>query len=119
MRAEWIARGASHISRAGVGDVGGLTPLMKAIHLAEAFGMCLEVHGGGPGNIHALAAMGIPGEYYERGPLHPLIDYEEPPPWLKSLVDPIDAQGFVAVPQGPGLGMDLDFDYIESNLVDE
>ena len=27
----------------------------------------LEVHGGGPGNLSALCAMGIAGEYYERG----------------------------------------------------
>ena len=40
---------------------------MKTIHLCEAFGVRLEVHGGGAGNLQVLGAMGIPGEYYERG----------------------------------------------------
>src|SRR5579859_4491249 len=31
-RAEWIVRGASDISRGGVGDLGGITPLMKTAH---------------------------------------------------------------------------------------
>ena len=33
--------------RGGVADVGGLTPLMKVAHLAESFGMRMEVHGAG------------------------------------------------------------------------
>ena len=118
-RAEWIVRGASDITRSGVGDVGGLTPLMKCVHLAEAFGMDLEVHGGGPGNLHALCAMGIDGKYYERGLLHPFIDYEKPAEWLNALVDPMDDEGYVHVPQSPGLGLDLNFDYIREHAVAE
>ena len=114
-RAEWIVRGASDISRGGVGDVGGITPLMKIVHLCESFGVRMEVHGGGVGNLHALCAMGIPGEFYERGLLHPFLDYDRPPPWLKELVDPMDEQGYVHVSQKPGLGMDIDFDYIREH----
>jgi L-alanine-DL-glutamate epimerase-like enolase superfamily enzyme len=116
-RAEWIKNGACDITRSGVGDVGGLTPLMKCIHLAESFNMACEIHGGGPGNLNALGAMGIPGEFYERGLLHPFIDYEKPPEYLKSLYDPMDDEGYVRVPTLPGLGLDLDFDYIEANRV--
>ena len=118
VRAEWIVRGASDISRGGVWDVGGLTALMKIVHLCEAFGVAMEVHGGGVGNLHALCAMGIPGEYYERGLLHPLIDYEIPPPWLNELVDPIDDHGFVRVSDSPGLGMNINFDFIASHTID-
>jgi L-alanine-DL-glutamate epimerase-like enolase superfamily enzyme len=116
-RAEWIKAGACDMVRAGVGDVGGLTPLMKIAHLCESFGVRMEVHGGGPGNLHALCAMGIPGEYYERGLLHPLVEYEQPKPWLNSIDDPMDAEGYVHVSQQPGLGQDINFDYIEANLV--
>ncbi|MDQ5853775.1 MAG: enolase, partial [Chloroflexota bacterium] len=98
-RAEWIVRGASDISRGGVWDVGGITPLMKIAHLCEAFGVRLEVHGNGVGNLHVLCAMGIPGEYYERGLLHPFLDYEQPQPWLNELVDPMDDEGYVHVSQ--------------------
>jgi L-alanine-DL-glutamate epimerase-like enolase superfamily enzyme len=116
-RAEWIVRGASDISRGGVFDVGGITPLMKTVHLCEAFGVRCEIHGGGAGNLHVLGAMGIPGEYYERGLLHPFIDYEQPDPWLKEIVDPVDAEGLVHIPQKPGLGMEIDFDYIKDNAI--
>lgn len=115
-RAEWIIRGASDVSRGGVGDVGGITPLMKIVHLCESFGMAMEVHGGGAANLHVLCAMGIPGEYYERGLLHPFIDYEQPAPWLREIVDPMDDEGYVHVSERPGLGLDIDFDYIRDNL---
>jgi len=116
-RAEWIVRGAADISRGGVGDVGGITPLMKVAHLAESFGMRMEVHGGGAGNLHALCAMGIPGEYYERGLLHPFVDYEQPVLWLNAIADPMDDEGYVHVSQRPGLGLDINFEYIQEHRV--
>ena len=118
VRAEWIVHNACDISRAGVDDVGGLTPLMKTVHLCEAFGMRCEIHGGGPGNLHALCAMAN-GEYYERGLLHPFIDYEEPAPWLNALADPMDNDGNVHVSQNPGLGWDINWDYIEANRIED
>ncbi len=116
-RAEWIVRGASDISRGGVNDVGGITPLMKTAHLCESFGVRMEVHGGGAANLHVLCAMGIPGEYYERGLLHPFVDYEQPSPWLNALEDPMDDEGYVHVSQLPGLGQDINFEYIQAHLV--
>lgn len=116
-RAEWIKAGACDLVRGGVGDLGGLTPLVKVAHLAESFGMRMEVHGGGPGNLHMLCAMGFPGEFYERGLLHPFIDWEQPKPWLNKLNDPMDDNGYVYVSQKPGLGEDINFDYIQDNLV--
>jgi L-alanine-DL-glutamate epimerase-like enolase superfamily enzyme len=116
-RAEWIKAGACDMVRGGVGDVGGITPLVKIAHLAEAFGMNMEVHGGGVGNLHVLCAMATPGLYYERGLLHPLVDYDAPPAWLNDSVDPMDREGYVHVSQKPGLGMDINFDYIRDNRV--
>jgi L-alanine-DL-glutamate epimerase-like enolase superfamily enzyme len=115
-RAEWIVRKASDMTRAGVMDVGGIGPTMKIAHLAESHGVACEIHSPGAANLHVLGAMGIPGKFYERGLLHPFIDYEAPPPWLNSLDDPMDEDGFVPVPQGHGLGEDINFDYINDNL---
>jgi L-alanine-DL-glutamate epimerase-like enolase superfamily enzyme len=116
-RAEWIVNKASDISRYDVA-LGGLTPLIKCIHLCEAHGVALEVHGGGHGNLQALGAMGIPGEYYERGLLHPHFDYESAQPWLAERPDAIDADGCVTVPRLPGLGWNFDWDFIEKNRID-
>lgn len=117
-RAEWIVRGASDITRAGVGDVGGITPTMKIVHLAEAHGLSMEVHGGQAANLHVLGAMGIPGRWYERGLLHPHDDYEARTPYLKKLIDPLNPDGTVSIPEGPGLGHEIDWDFIDSNIVD-
>jgi L-alanine-DL-glutamate epimerase-like enolase superfamily enzyme len=90
---------------------------MKVVHLCESFGVRMEVHGGGAANLHVLCAMGIPGHYYERGLLHPTIDYEDPAPWLGALADPMDQDGFVHVSQRAGLGLEVDEAYIEAHLV--
>ena len=48
----------------------------------------------------------------------PSWDYDTPDPWLNSLVDPMDADGYVNVPQSPGLGEDINFEYISEHLVE-
>jgi L-alanine-DL-glutamate epimerase-like enolase superfamily enzyme len=115
-RAEWIVNKASDISRYDV-YLGGLTPMVKCIHLCEAHGVAMEVHGGGHANLHGLGAMAIPGEYYERGLLHPLYDYEAAQPWLASRCDNVDSEGYIAMPEAPGMGLDLDWGYINRNRV--
>jgi len=114
-RAEWIRAGACDITRTGVMDVGGIGPSLKIIHLAEAFGMDCEVHGGGPGNL-TLCAVQKNGRWYERGMLHPFFDYDAVPEYLHARADAMDDEGFVHMPQLPGLGDDINFDYIDSNL---
>jgi len=113
-RAEWIKAGACDLSRTGVHDVGGIGPSLKIIHLAEAFGMDCEIHGGGAGNL-TLTAVQKNGRWYERGLLHPFLDYDEVPEYLNARPDPMDADGFVHLSQRPGLGEDINFDYINAN----
>ncbi len=115
-RAEWIVNNAADVSRYDV-NLAGLTPAMKAVHLCESFNMALEVHGGGHGNLQMLGAMGIPGEYYEKGLLHPMYDYEAAQPWLASRVDGIDAEGRVHLPEAAGLGYDFCWDYIDGHRI--
>ena len=57
------------------------------------------------------------GEFYERGLLHPFIDFDKPAPWLNEHGEPMDDKGFVRVPQRPGLGMNINWAYIEKNKV--
>ena len=116
-RAEWIKNDVVDILRGGVGDLGGLTPLMKVARLAESFNMAMEVHGGKEGNLHALGSMRLPGEFYERGLLHPHVDYEKPPDYLHEIMDPMDEEGFIHMPKGDGLGWKINHDYINDNLV--
>ena len=41
---------------------------------------------------------------YEKGLLHPFLDYETPAPWLNTLDDPLDGEGNVRVSALPGPG---------------
>ena len=116
-RAEWIASGMSDISRGGFGTVGGFTPLMKCIHLAEAFGVGFELHGPHPAHVHAMCSMSFGGRYLERGLMHPFLNYDGYPPWLKTPVDIMDNEGNCPVSQFPGFGYDFNWDYINDNLV--
>jgi L-alanine-DL-glutamate epimerase-like enolase superfamily enzyme len=117
IRAEWAASGACDILRTGVNDVGGITPALKCMHLAQAFNMDCEVHGTGLANLAVSAAAGN-SRWYERGLLHPHLDYDNPPEYLHRLSDPMDEQGFVHLPTEPGLGEDINWDYIEAHTVE-
>ncbi len=116
-RANWIRNGAATIGRCGALTCGGITSVMKTVHLYEANGMSVELHGNHIGNLHVLGAMGIDGRYYERGLLHPALDYEVPRPWFNSIHDRMDGNGDVLIPQTAGIGYDINWDYIRSNLV--
>jgi L-alanine-DL-glutamate epimerase-like enolase superfamily enzyme len=114
-RAEWIRRQASDISRIDVLR-GGITGAMKMAGVCDAFGLRCELHMSGFGNLQVLGATSedVCG-YYERGLLGPGATYEETPPYLRSPCDPLDDDGFVAVPTLPGLGYDIDWDFIEEH----
>lgn len=115
-RAEWIRAGACDILRTGVHDVGGLTPALKCVHLAESFNMNCEVHGTGAGNL-ALTAVQPNGRWYERGLLHPHFDYDATPDFLSAPEDAMDSEGFVHLSQKPGLGTQYNWDFIAENTV--
>ncbi len=115
-RADWAVAGACDILRAGVPGVGGITPTMKVAALADAFGMNCEVHGNGAANLAVTAAIKN-CRWYERGLLHPFLDYDVVPGYLHALPDPMSADGFVQLSQQPGLGEDINFDYIAAHTV--
>lgn len=116
-RAEWIKRGIADIGRTGAHDVGGITPAKKVADLYEAFQMECEVHGINLPNIHLVCSMPIPGKYIEYGLLHPKYDFEAwSHPWLNSFPYP-DSDGIIHVPTEPGLGYDIDWSFIQNNLV--
>ena len=115
-RAEWASKGACDMLRTGVWDVGGIGPAMKCARIAEGFHMLTEVHGTGAGNLAVCAAIQNT-TYYERGLLHPHIDYDVPPAYLNRIDDEMDKDGYVHFRDEPGIGHDVDLDYINANLV--
>jgi len=118
-RAEWIRRRASDISRIDVLR-GGITGAAKMAATCDAFGLRCELHMSGFGNLQVLAATSEDVcEYYERGLLGPGVRYDVIPPYLEAACDPLDADGFVTVPQTPGLGYEIRWDYIDEHRLED
>lgn len=118
-RADWILRDASDMSRIDVLR-GGITGCHKMAAICEAFGLKLEIHMAGFGNLQILGATSEDVcEYYERGLLAPGVDYETPQPYWEEVCDPLDSDGYVRVPQEPGMGYKINWDYINDNLAEK
>ncbi len=117
-RADWILRRASDMSRIDVLR-GGITGVKKMAAVCEAFGVKCEIHMSGFANLQILGSTSEDVcEYYERGLLAPGVDYETPPPYLESIADPMDAEGYVHLSQEPGIGYRIRWDYIEENRIE-
>jgi L-alanine-DL-glutamate epimerase-like enolase superfamily enzyme len=117
-RVEWILQGASDMLRIDY-NYGGLTACYKLAIACQAHGIKCELHGGGWAHLQVLGATPESTcEYYERGLMHPDVDYDKPRPYLKATCDPTDGKGNVIIPTGPGLGMEFDWDYMKRNRVD-
>ena len=118
-RADWILRDASDMSRIDVLR-GGITGSYKMAGICEAFGVKLEMHMSGFGNLQILGATSEDVcEYYERGLVAPGVDVNTPEPYLAEIPDPLDSEGYVRVPQEPGMGYKIIWDYIEENKITE
>ena len=116
-RADWILRGASDMTRIDVLR-GGVTGVKKMAGIAEAYGIKCEIHMSGYANLQLLGSTSEDVcEFYERGLVAPGIDCNDPPPYMNSLGDPLDSDGCVKLPEHPGMGYDINWDYIESNKI--
>ena len=117
-RAEWILRGAGDMSRIDVMR-GGITGARKTAVVCEAFGIRCEIHMAGWGNLQVCGATSEDtSEYYEKGLMAPGVDIDAPHPYLKTICDKIDREGYVHLPTIPGMGYDIEWDYINGNLID-
>jgi len=99
------------------GDVGydGITGVMKLAHASEALGLDIEFHGPGPAQRQCMAAVRNTN-YYEMGLVHPKApashDIRLYSDGYRDTLDAIDRDGCVAVPQGPGLGVTIDWEWV-------
>jgi len=113
--AEYITSGALDIIRGDVLLKGGITSLKKIAALAEAFGVKCEIHLSlspvmNAANLHVACAIKncdfyecfVPEEVFNFGVQQ---DIE------------IDKEGYAHVPKGPGLGMEIDWEYINKYTI--
>jgi L-alanine-DL-glutamate epimerase-like enolase superfamily enzyme len=114
---EYITSRAIDIVRSDVSFKGGINQLKKTASLAEAFGLNLEVHTNAntlidAANLHVIASISN-SEYFEQ-----LV-----PEQLFTLGGvekiQIDGEGFAHVPEGPGIGAQIDWELVERYKVAE
>ena len=96
----------------------GITGAMKVAHAAEGMGMDLEIHGAGPAQRHCMAAVRN-ANYYELGLVHPKASSTPSPVYTNysDALDAIDENGHVPVPDGPGLGVEIDWEFVEKHRI--
>ena len=98
----------------------GITGLMKVARVAEGFGLDVELHGPGPAMRQCMAALRNTN-YYEMGLVHPDWDHRLGPDLYVDYEDgltAVDEHGCVQVSTDPGLGVEIDWDYVESREID-
>ena len=112
-RMNLVLQKATDFVRADIGRH-GLTGSLKLAHAAETVGIDIEPHRSGPAELHFLAAVKN-ANYYEVVWVHPVMRDSEPPVYKNATItglDCIDADGMVTVPDGPGLGVEFDWEFI-------
>jgi L-alanine-DL-glutamate epimerase-like enolase superfamily enzyme len=118
----FIVGGGTDLVRTDAEYDGGITGAMKIAHVAEGFGLDVEIHGPGPMHRHLMSALRN-SNYYEMSLVHPkteeigrcqkiyACDYRDS-------LNSIDKDGMVTVPTGPGFGVVYDWDLIRASQID-
>jgi L-alanine-DL-glutamate epimerase-like enolase superfamily enzyme len=109
---QMLALGAADGIKPGPQESGGITEMMKLAHLAEAFGAAVHVSTGS--NMWGFTAAHVNGGIMNS----PIMEVH--PPFEKgthrAVKNPLKVEnGYVTMPEKPGLGIDLDWSVIEAD----
>ena len=113
---DFIEAEATDFVRADPDYDGGVTGTMKIAHAAEGFGLDVELHSPGPVRRQLMSAIRNTN-YYEMGLLHPEVGpfhHRAFASGYRDEIDAVDENGCVQVPDGPGMGVEYDWAYINS-----
>ena len=116
---DFIVADATDFVRAGAHEDGGITGTMKIAAATEGFGLDVELHGPGPVHRHIMSAIRNTN-WYELGLVHPLVRTTKHPVYLdySDDLDAIDSDGNVFAPEGPGIGVEIDWDWVRAHQVE-
>lgn len=95
----------------------GITGALKIAHFCEALGLDVQMHACGPAHRAVIAALRNT-HFYEMALMGPGMPNLVPPVYTCGYSDQpqdVGADGCVPVPDGPGLGVSYDWDFIERN----
>ncbi|MBA7610779.1 D-galactarolactone cycloisomerase [subsurface metagenome] len=114
-----LEKGALDIVEPDVQYAGGISELKKIAFLAEVHGRCCIPHFWGPG-LALAATLQVIGSIDS-----PYVEYNfHPPIWVPEVRDitlknpiTVDKEGYVKIPDGPGLGVELNEENVERYTV--
>ena len=117
---DFIVADATDYVRAGAYEDGGITGAMKIAHAAEGFGLDVELHGPGPVHRHIMSAIRNTN-FYELGLVHPNLKTTRGQAYIdfNDDLDAIDKDGNVWASDGNGIGVDLNWEWINSHKIGE
>jgi L-alanine-DL-glutamate epimerase-like enolase superfamily enzyme len=95
----------------------GITGAVKIAHFCEALGLDVQMHACGPAHRAVVASLRNT-HYYELALVGPGMPNAVPPVYACGYSDQlaaVGADGCVPVPDGPGLGVTYDWDFIRAN----
>jgi D-galactarolactone cycloisomerase len=126
--APFLSEGLIGVAQPNVGNVGGITEFMAVAALAETWGVPFALHGWGSAILNAAAvhvAACLPPCPDVPEPLpylqEPVLEYDCSPNPLRDVISPGALQlqnGALRVPDGPGLGVEVDEAALQPYLVD-
>ena len=107
----WIERGALDIVQPDATKVGGISEVRRILWSAYDHNILLVTHGwntavGLAADLHLAAA----------SPTARWVEYITPSPYVDEIVKTpftLDEEGMLAIPQGPGLGIELDWEKVK------
>jgi len=119
--ANFVLAGATDMIHIDPEYDGGITGARKIAHFCEAIGLDVQCHACGPAQRHLISSLRNT-LYYEMALVGPGMPNLVAPVYAdeyRDELDAIDGDGCVSVPDGPGLGVTLDWDYIEAHKVEQ
>ena len=117
-KADFAVAGATDFVRVNPDYDMGITGALKVGFMAEALGLDVEVHSAGPAQRHCVAAFRNTN-FYELALVGPKSGASKPSVYTCGYSDSLDAvgeDGQFPVPDGVGLGVQYDWDFIRKNV---
>ena len=99
----------------------GITGCMKIAHFAEALGIDVQIHAAGPAQRACMSAIRHT-HFYELALVGPNMPNAVPPVYTCGYSDQLEdvgKDGCVPVPEGPGLGVTYNWDFITRHQTQE
>ncbi len=119
--ANFVLSGATDLVHIDPEYDGGITGARKIAHFCEALGLDVQCHACGPAQ-RALISSLRNTHYYEMALVGPKMPNLVAPAYRCGYSDQLElvgADGCVPVPQGPGLGVELDWNFINAHKTSE